>query len=270
MSETNSSGQVASDPNSTFDSSLITQLAQSNLTFNIPDIGTAAANALTNQNNTNLITGYSTIPIMITSESGFSRPDLNNMNLKQAQAFLGNQSANNAGNNAGNNARNIAGNMAASYAINKAFDITKINSAINNLTSGLTNSNGVGTRFIGGAANAAVKSLATSAVKGFASGVGKSITKETAKTALKSGLKGAGSGLKSGLSSMKSAGGIAGITQAGLDVAFGDVKKASWEKGVDTALGALSNIPVVGTYAQFIKLGFDAIGASKPNLINQA
>ena len=182
MSETNSSGQVASDPNSTFDSNLSTQFAQS-----ISD-------------------------------------------------------------------------MAASYAINKAFDATKINSAFDGLTSGLTNSNGVGTRFIGGATNAAVKSLATSAVKGFASGVGKSVTKETAKTALKGGLKGAVSGLKSGLSSMKSAGGIAGIAQAGLDVAFGDVKKAGWEKGVDTTLGALSNIPVVGIYAQFAKLGFDAIG----------
>lgn len=248
MFETNSSGQIASDPNSTFGSNLSTQFAQSNLTFNTPDIGAAAASSLTNWNNTTLLTGYSTTPTMVTSESGLSRPDLNNMNLQQAQASFGNQLANNAE------------NMGASYAINKAFDITKINKVINGLTSSLTNSNGVGTRFMGGAANAAIKSLATSAVKGFVSNLGKSVTKETAKTALSSGLKGARAGLKSGLSSLGSAEGIAGIADAGLNVAFGDVKKAGWEKGVDTTLGVLSNVPVVGTYAQFAKLGFDAIG----------
>lgn len=246
MFETNSSGQVASDPNSTFGSNLSTQFAQSNLTFNTPDIGTAAANALTYQNNS--LTGYSTTPITKTSESGaFQLPDLKKMNLAQASNYV-------------KDLKSVAGSAATSAVMDKAIDTSQINSAIDGLTSGLTKSNGVFTRFIGGAANPVLKNLATSAAKGFVSGIGKSVTKETAKTALKGGLKGAGSGLKSGLSSMKSAGSIAGIAQAGLDVAFGDVKKAGWEQGVDTALGTLSQIPVVGTYAQFVKLGFDAIG----------
>lgn len=242
MFETNSSGQIASDPNSTFGSNLSSQFAQSNLTFNTPDIGAAAANALSYQNNS--LTGYSTTPIMKTSESGaFQLPDLQKMNLAQASNYV-------------KDLKSAAGNTATSAVM----DTSKINIAIDGLTSNLTKSNGVFTRFIGGAANPVLKNLATSVAKGFASGVGKSVTKETAKTALKGGLKGAGSGLKSGLSSMKSAGSIAGIAQAGVDAAFGDIKKAGWEQGVDTALGALSNVPVVGTYAQFVKLGFDAIG----------
>jgi hypothetical protein len=68
---------------------------------------------------------------------------------------------------------------------------------------------------IGGAANSALKNVAVGAIAGAAKAAGKSLTTAAIGSGLKAGAKGA-------LSSMGSASGIAGLANAGIQVAFGN------------------------------------------------
>ena len=177
------------------------------------------------------ITGYSNVPQTITSESGFTRPDMENMNLQQMQAAT----TPSFGQKLGSNIQNYA----TSYAINKLGNLVGLNSTINGLTSGLINSNGVATRMIGGAANSALKNVAVGAIAGAAKAAGKSLTTAAIGSGIKAGAKGA-------LSSMGSASGITGLANAGIQVAFGNQRKAGWENAVNTVGGIASMIPGVG------------------------
>ena len=222
-------GQSLPNPTSSFSPNLASITAQQNLQFSTPDIGSMASNQFSNFSSN--ITGYSNVPQTITSESGFTRPDMANMNLQQMQAAttpsFGQQLESNIQ------------NYAASYAINKLGDSIGLNSAINGLTGGLTNSNGVATRMIGGAANSALKGIASGAIKGAAKAAGKSLTTSAISSGLKAGAKGA-------LSSMGSASGIAGLANAGIQVAFGNQRKSGWENAVNIVGGIASMIPGVG------------------------
>lgn len=222
-------GQSLPNPTSSFSPNLASINAQQNLTFSTPDLATIGSNAFSYQNNS--LTGYSSIPQTITSESGFTRPDMKNMNLQQMETAV----SPSFGQQLGSNIQNYA----ASYAINKLGDSVGLNSTINGLTSGLINSNGVATRMIGGAANTALKGIASGAIKGAAQAAGKSVTTAAIGSGLKSGAKGA-------LSSMGSASGIAGLANAGIQVAFGNQRKAGWENAVNTIGGIASMIPGVG------------------------
>lgn len=222
-------GQSLPNPTSSFSPNIASITAQQNLQFNAPDLATVGSNAFSYQNNS--LTGYSSIPQTITSESGFTRPDMTKMNLQQMEAYT----TPSFGQQLGSNIQNYA----ASYAINRLGDSVGLNSTINGLTSGLINSNGVGTRMIGGAANAALKGVASGAIKGAAQAAGKSVTTAAIGSGLKSGAKGA-------LSSMGSASGIAGLANAGIQVAFGNQRKAGWENAVNTVGGIASMIPGVG------------------------
>ena len=177
------------------------------------------------------ITGYSNVPQTITSESGFTRPDMENMNLQQMQAATTPSFKQKLGSN--------IQNYATSYAINKLGNSVGLNSAINGLTSGLTNSNGVATRMIGGAANSALKNITAGAISGAAKAAGKSVTTAAIGSGIKAGAKGA-------LSSMGSASGITGLANAGIQVAFGNQRKSGWENAVNTIGGIASMIPGVG------------------------
>ena len=226
-------GQSLPNPNSSFNPNLASITAQQNLQFSTPDIGSMASNQFSNFSSN--ITGYSNVPQTITSESGFTRPDMKNTNLQQMQAAttpsFGQQLESNIQ------------NYAASYALNKLGNSVGLNGAINGLTSGLTNSNGVGTRMIGGAANAALKKVAIGSIAGavgaLAKTAGKSITTATIGSGLKAGAQGA-------LSSLGSASGIAGLANAGIQVAFGNQRKAGWENAVNLVGGMASMIPGVG------------------------
>ena len=77
-------GQSLPNPNSSFSPNLASIIAQHNLQFSTPDIGLMASNQFSNFSSN--ITGYSNVPQTITSESGFTRPDMKNMNLQQMQA----------------------------------------------------------------------------------------------------------------------------------------------------------------------------------------
>ena len=222
-------GQSLPNPTSSFSPNLASITAQQNLQFSIPDLATIGSNAFSYQNNS--LTGYSTTPQTITSESGFTRPDMTKMNLQQMEA----STTPSFGQKLGSNIQNYA----ASYAINRLGDSVGLNSAINGLTSGLINSNGVTTRMIGGAANAALKGIASGAIKGAAQVAGKSITTSAIGSGIKAGAKGA-------LSSMGSASGITGLANAGIQVAFGNQRKAGWENAVNTVGGIASMIPGVG------------------------
>ena len=222
-------GQSLPNPNSSFSPNLASITAQQNLQFSTPDIGSMASNQFSNFSSN--ITGYSNVPQTITSESGFTRPDMANMNLQQMQAAT----TPSFGQQLGSNIQNYA----ASYAINKLGDSVGLNSAINGLTSGLTNSNGVATRMIGGAANSALRNVAVGAVSGAAKAAGKSLTTSAISSGLKAGAKGA-------LSSMGSASGIAGLANAGIQVAFGNQRKSGWENAVNMVGGIASMIPGVG------------------------
>lgn len=222
-------GQSLPNPTSSFSPNLASITAQQNLQFSTPDLATIGSNAFSYQNNS--LTGYSSIPQTITSESGFTRPDMTKMNLQQMEAYT----TPSFGQQLGSNIQNYA----ASYAINRLGDSVGLNSIINGLTSGLINSNGVGTRMIGGAANAALKGVASGAIKGAAQAAGKSVTTAAIGSGLKSGAKGA-------LSSIGSASGIAGLANAGIQVAFGNQRKAGWENAVNTVGGIASMIPGVG------------------------
>ena len=222
-------GQSLPNPNSSFSPNLASITAQQNLQFSTPDIGSMASNQFSNFSSN--ITGYSNIPQTITSESGFTRPDMSNMNLQQMQAAT----TPSFGQQLGSNIQNYA----ASYAINKLGDSIGLNSAINGLTGGLTNSNGVATRMIGGAANSALRNVAVGAVSGAAKAAGKSLTTSAISSGLKAGAKGA-------LSSMGSASGIAGLANAGIQVAFGNQRKSGWENAVNIVGGIASMIPGVG------------------------
>lgn len=222
-------GQSLPNPTSSFSPNIASITAQQNLQFNAPDLATVGSNAFSYQNNS--LTGYSSIPQTITSESGFTRPDMTKMNLQQMEAYT----TPSFGQQLGSNIQNYA----ASYAINRLGDSVGLNSIINGLTSGLINSNGVGTRMIGGAANAALKGVASGAIKGAAQAAGKSVTTAAIGSGLKSGAKGA-------LSSIGSASGIAGLANAGIQVAFGNQRKAGWENAVNTVGGIASMIPGVG------------------------
>ena len=92
---------------------------------------------------------------------------------------------------------------------------------------------------IGGAANSALKNVAVGAIAGAAKAAGKSLTTAAIGSGLKAGAKGA-------LSSMGSASGIAGLANAGIQVAFGNQRKAGWENAVNTVGGIASMIPGVG------------------------
>ena len=222
-------GQSLPNPTSSFSPNLASITAQQNLQFSTPDIGSMASNQFSNFSSN--ITGYSNVPQTITSESGFTRPDMQNMNLQQMEAYT----TPSFGQQLGANIQNYA----TSYAINKLGDSVGLNSTINGLTNGLTNSNGVATRIIGGAANSALKGVAVGAIKGAAQAAGKSLTTAAIGSGLKAGAKGA-------LSSMGSASGIAGLANAGIQVAFGNQRKAGWENAVNTVGGIASMIPGVG------------------------
>ena len=222
-------GQSLPNPTSSFSPNLASITAQQNLQFSTPDIGSMASNQFSNFSSN--ITGYSNVPQTITSESGFTRPDMQNMNLQQMEAYT----TPSFGQQLGANIQNYA----TSYAINKLGDSVGLNSTINGLTNGLTNSNGVVTRIIGGAANSALKGVAVGAIKGAAQAAGKSLTTAAIGSGLKAGAKGA-------LSSMGSASGIAGLANAGIQVAFGNQRKAGWENAVNTVGGIASMIPGVG------------------------
>ena len=222
-------GQSLPNPTSSFSPNLASITAQQNLQFSTPDIGSMANNQFSNFSSN--ITGYSNVPQTITSESGFTRPDMANMNLQQMQAAT----TPSFGQQLGSNIQNYA----ASYAINKLGDSIGLNSAINGLTGGLTNSNGVATRMIGGAANSALRNVAVGAVSGAAKAAGKSLTTSAISSGLKAGAKGA-------LSSMGSASGIAGLANAGIQVAFGNQRKSGWENAVNMVGGIASMIPGVG------------------------
>lgn len=77
-------GQSLPNPNSSFSPNLASITAQQNLQFSTPDIGSIASNQFSNFSSN--ITGYSNVPQTITSESGFTRPDMANMNFQQMQA----------------------------------------------------------------------------------------------------------------------------------------------------------------------------------------
>ena len=222
-------GQSLPNPTSSFSPNLASITAQQNLQFSTPDIGSIANNQFSNFSSN--ITGYSNVPQTITSESGFTRPDMENMNLQQMQAVT----TPSFGQQLGSNIQNYA----ASYAINKLGDSVGLNSAINGLTGGLTNSNGVATRMIGGAANSALRNVAVGAVSGAAKAAGKSLTTSAISSGLKAGAKGA-------LSSMGSISGITGLANAGIQVAFGNQRKAGWENTVNMLGGMASMIPGVG------------------------
>lgn len=222
-------GQSLPNPTSSFSPNLTSIIAQQNLQFSTPDLATIGSNAFSYQNNS--LTGYSTTPQTITSESGFTRPDMTKMNLQQMEA----STTPSFGQKLGSNIQNYA----ASYAINRLGDSVGLNNAINSLTSGFINSNGVATRMIGGTANAALKGIASGAIKGAAQAAGKSVTTAAIGSGLKAGAKGA-------LSSMGSASGITGLANAGIQVAFGNQRKAGWENAVNTVGGIASMIPGVG------------------------
>ena len=209
-------GQSLPNPNSSFSSNLASIIAQQNLQFSTPDIGSLASNQFSDFSSN--ITGYSNVPQTITSESGFTRPDVTNMNLQQMQVAT----TPSFGQKLGSNIQNYA----TSYAINS-------------LTNGLINSNGVATRMIGGAANSALKNVAVGAIAGASKAAGKSLTTAAIGSGLKAGAQGA-------LSSMGSASGIAGLANAGIQVAFGNQRKAGWENAVNTVGGIASMIPGVG------------------------
>ena len=222
-------GQSLPNPTSSFSPNLASITAQQNLQFGAPDIVSMASNQFSNFSSN--ITGYSNVPQTITSESGFTRPDMTKMNLQQMEAYT----TPSFGQQLGSNIQNYA----ASYAINKLGDSIGLNSTINGLTNSLTNSNGVATRMIGGAANSALKNIAVGAVAGAAKAASKSVTTAAIGSGLKAGAKGA-------LSSMGSASGIAGLANAGIQVAFGNQRKAGWENAVNTVGGIASMIPGVG------------------------
>ena len=222
-------GQSLPNPTSSFSPNLASITAQQNLQFSTPDIGSMANNQFSNFSSN--ITGYSNVPQTIASESGFTRPDMANMNLQQMQAAT----TPSFGQQLGSNIQNYA----ASYAINKLGDSIGLNSAINGLTGGLTNSNGIATRMIGGAANSALRNVAVGAVSGAAKAAGKSLTTSAISSGLKAGAKGA-------LSSMGSASGITGLANAGIQVAFGNQRKSGWENAVNMVGGIASMIPGVG------------------------
>ena len=72
-------GQSLPNPTSSFSPNIASITAQQNLQFSTPDLATIGSNAFSYQNNS--LTGYSSIPQTITSESGFTRPDMTKMNL---------------------------------------------------------------------------------------------------------------------------------------------------------------------------------------------
>lgn len=222
-------GQSLPNPNSSFSPNIASITTQQNLQFSTPNIGSMASNQFSNFSSN--ITGYSNVPQTITSESGFTRPDMKNMNLQQMEAYTTPSFRQQLGSN--------IQNYAASYAINKLGDSIGLESSINGLTSGLINSNGVATRMIGGAANSALKNVAVGAIAGAAKAAGKSLTTAAIGSGLKAGAKGA-------LSSMGSASSITGLANAGIQVAFGNQRKAGWENAVNTVGGIASMIPGVG------------------------
>lgn len=222
-------GQSLPNPNSSFSPNLASIIAQHNLQFSTPDIGSMASNQFSNFSSN--ITGYSNVPQTITSESGFTRPDMANMNFQQMQAATTPSF--------GQKLESNIQNSATSYAINKLGNSIGLESSINGLISGLTNSNGIATRMIGGAANSALKNVAVGAIAGASKAAGKSLTTAAIGSGLKAGAKGA-------LSSMGSASSIAGLANAGIQVAFGNQRKAGWENAVNTVGGIASMIPGVG------------------------
>lgn len=161
----------------------------------------------------------------------FSTPDMKNMNLQQMEAYT----TPSFGQKLGSNIQNYT----TSYAINKLGNSTGLESSINGLTSRLTNSNGVATRMVGGAVNSALKNVAVGTIAGAAKAASKSLTTAAIGSGLKAGAKGA-------LSSMGNASGIAGLANAGIQVAFGNQRKAGWENAVNTVGGIASMIPGVG------------------------
>lgn len=228
-------GQSLPNPTSTFSPNIASIVAQQNLQFSTPDIGTQVANQFSNFSSD--ITGYSNVPQTVTSETGLTRPDLSKMNLQQMEASM----KPSFGKQLGTNIQNYA----ASYAINKLGNSIGFDEAVNGLTSGLTNSNGVATRMIGGAANSALKNVAIGSIAGAAKAAGAAITagKSVTTAALGSGLK---AGAQGALSSLGSASGIAGLANAGIQVAFGNQRKAGWENAVNLVGGIASMIPGVG------------------------
>ena len=102
-------GQSLPNPNSSFSPNIASITAQQNLQFSTSDIGSMASNQFSNFSSN--ITGYSNVPQTITSESGFTRPDMKNMNLQQMETYT----TPSFGSQFGANIQNYA----TSYAINK-------------------------------------------------------------------------------------------------------------------------------------------------------
>ena len=227
--------QSLPNPTSTFNPNIASIVAQQNLQFSTPDIGSMISNQFSNFSSN--ITGYSNVPQTITSEQGFTRPDIKHMNFQQMEAAT----TPSFGQKLGSNIQNYA----ASYAINKLGNSIGLESPINNLTSGLTNSNRVVTRMIGGAANSALKNVAIGSIAGAAKAAGTAIAagKSLTTAALGSGLK---AGAQGALSSLGSASGISGLANAGIQVAFGNQRKAGWENTINTVGGLATMIPGVG------------------------
>lgn len=194
-------GQSLPNPNSSFSPNLASIIAQQNLQFSTPDIGSMASNQLSNFSSN--ITGYSNVPQTITSESGFTRPDMKNMNLQQMQTAT----TPSFGQKLGSNIQNYA----TSYIINKLGNSIGLENSINGLTT----------------------------------------------AAIGSGLK---AGAKGALSSMGSASSIAGLANAGIQVAFGNQRKAGWENAVNTVGGIASMIPGVGWGLDAGLAAFNLIG----------
>lgn len=218
--------QVAPNPFSSQISSPISMMHTQNLKLSTPNLAEMGSNSMST-----LAPGNQQIGIK-TSESGFQIPDLDKANLQQMSNYI---KSNSFGNQLVTNVKGAV----ASQAINKALGSVGVNSTIDGLTSGLTNSDGVGTKMIGGAANQALKSVASGAIAGAVSSMGKSVTTAALGQGLKQGASGA-------LSSLGSAGGITGLANAGIQVAFGNQRKAGWENAVNTVGGIASVIPGVG------------------------
>lgn len=130
-------------------------------------------------------------------------------------------------------------NPNSSFSSNIASIIAQQNLSSTSDIGSTSNSNGVATRMIGGAANSALKNVAVGAITGAAKAAGKSLTTAAIGSGLKAGAKGA-------LSSMRSASSIAGLANAGIQVAFGNQRKAGWENAVNMVGGIASRIPGVG------------------------
>lgn len=231
-------GQSLPNFTSSFKPNLASIVAQQNLTLSTPDIGSSALGKLDSF--------YSEKIPMKTSEMGLTIPDNSKMSFRQMEAtYYPTQFTQSASPSFGEQLGSSIQNYAISQGAKKLANSVGFDKAVNGLTSGLTNSDGVATRMIGGAANSAIKNVAIGSIAGAAKAAGAAITagKSVTTAALGSGLK---AGAQGALSSLGSAAGITGLANAGIQVAFGNQRKANWENAVNLVGGIASVIPGVG------------------------